>query len=111
MQLNPMTSLELSQTINRHHEFQKDPMLEKLVLLTVAFFSIGTEMRLIVDEDRNTENFRLSELWHAQSVFFGSYYINEKCPLVSHVVNSYFKHYVEETSDGDSPLKALDQNR
>ncbi len=51
MQLNPMTAQELTQSITRHHEFQKDPMLEKLVLLTVAFFSIGTEMRLIVDED------------------------------------------------------------
>ena len=76
-------------------------MLEKLVLLTVAFFSIGTEMRLIVDEDRTKDEFKQSELWHAQSVFFGSYYINEKCPLVSHVVNSYFKHYVEGNFDED----------
>lgn len=50
-------------------------MLEKLVLLAVAFFSIGTEMRLIVDEDKTKEPFKLSELWHAQSVFFGCYFI------------------------------------
>lgn len=76
-------------------------MLEKLVLLTVAFFSIGTEMRLIVDEDRQQPDFKMSELWHAQSVFFGSYYINEKCPLVSHVVNSYFKHYIDDSTDDE----------
>jgi hypothetical protein len=40
------------QNLNKHHEFQKDPMLEKLVLLVVAFFSIATEMRLIVKEDK-----------------------------------------------------------
>jgi hypothetical protein len=40
-------------------------MLEKLVLLTVAFFSIGTEMRLIVDEDKTKDEFKYSELWHA----------------------------------------------
>ena len=77
-------------------------MLEKLVLLTVAFFSIGTEMRLIVDEDRTKEEFRLSELWHAQSVFFGSYYLNEKCPLVQHVVTSYFKHYQDEGNEDEA---------
>ena len=43
----------MKQCIDKHHEFQKDPMLEKLVLLVVAFFSIGTELRLIVDEDPN----------------------------------------------------------
>ena len=50
-------------------------MLEKLVLLVVAFFSIGTEMRLIVDEDKQSDMFKQSELWHAQSVFFGSYFV------------------------------------
>eukprot|EP00347_Sterkiella_histriomuscorum_P018713 403344459 len=95
MQLNPMTSQELTQAINKHHEFQKDPMLEKLVLLVVAFFSIGTEMRLIVDEDKQNDMFKQSELWHAQSVFFGSYFVPIQCPLVTHVINSYFKHYIE----------------
>jgi hypothetical protein len=38
--------------MNKHHEFQKDPMLEKLVLLIVTFFSIATEMRLIAKEDK-----------------------------------------------------------
>ena len=40
-------------------------MLEKLVLLVVAFFSIGTEMRLIVNEDKTKPEFRKSEIWHA----------------------------------------------
>ena len=50
-------------------------MLEKLVLLVVAFFSIGTEMRLLVEEDKTKDLFKQSELWHAQSVFFGAYYL------------------------------------
>lgn len=40
-------------------------MLEKLVLLTVAFFSVGTELRLVVDEDKNKDEFKRSEIWHA----------------------------------------------
>lgn len=35
-----------------------------------------------------------SELWHAQSVFFGAYYLPQTCPLVTHVANSYNKHYI-----------------
>lgn len=37
---------------------------------------------------------RWSELWHAQSVFFGAYYLPGTCPLVTHVANSYNKHYI-----------------
>ena len=53
-----MNSQELTQNINKHHEFQKDPMLEKLVLLSVAFFSIATEMRLLVNEDKSRDMFK-----------------------------------------------------
>jgi hypothetical protein len=70
-------------------------MLEKLVLIVVAFFSIGTEMRLIVEEDKTRDEFLKSELWHAQSVFFGSYYLPKECPLVYHIIKSYQKHYIE----------------
>jgi len=70
-------------------------MLEKLVLLTVAFFSLGTEMRLLVEEDKRNHLFQKSELWHAQSVFFGAYYLSSDCPLVSHIASSYKKHYLD----------------
>ncbi len=69
-------------------------MLEKLVLLVVAFFSIATEMRLLIDEKPIEQLFKDSELWHAQSVFYGAYYLPKDCPLVSHVVQSYNKHYL-----------------
>lgn len=53
----------------------------------------------------------MSELWHAQSVFFGSYYINEKCPLVSHVVNSYFKHYIDDINDTNQNITSSQDTR
>lgn len=40
-------------------------MLEKLVLLVVAFFSIATEVRLKVNEDKQNPEFLASEIWHA----------------------------------------------
>lgn len=93
MQLNPMNPRELTQKISNLHEMQKDPMLEKLVLLIVGFFSIATEMRLMAGEAQQEQIFKESELWHTQSVFFGSYYLPQDCPLVIHVIQSYLKHY------------------
>ena len=99
MHLNPLTTQELmwnnggggsnnssaagSAALNKHQEFQKDPMLKKLVLLVVALFSIATEMRMLVQiinkkkqgeanslihaqlQQRQEDFLRWSELWHA----------------------------------------------
>lgn len=49
MHLNPLSTAELIWSASgKHQEFQKDPMLKKLVLLVVALFSIATEMRMMV---------------------------------------------------------------
>ena len=99
MHLNPITPSELMQNIGKHHEFQKDPMLKKLVLLSVSLFSIATEMRMMVQFDEKDKAMKddlqfVSEIWHCQSVFFGAYYLPANCPLVTHVANSYNKHYI-----------------
>jgi hypothetical protein len=46
MHLNPISTSEIMQNIGKHHEFQKDPMLKKIVLLVVSFFSVSTEIRM-----------------------------------------------------------------
>lgn len=108
------------QNIGKHHEFQKDPMLKKIVLLVVSFFSIATEIRMISQEDLkkheklfyndNESNKQLredieyqlkikeenAEVWHAQSLFFGALYLPNNCPLINHVNTSYTKHYFVE---------------
>lgn len=99
MHLQPLTTQELilNTTLSRHSSFQKDPMLKNIVHITVALFSIATEMRMMVQfgkSPRGDELMRWSELWHAQSVFFGSYYLPAQCPLVTHIANSYSKHYI-----------------
>jgi len=94
MQLNPMLATELqnpSSKINhkenlaRLHELMKDPMLEKLVLLIVSMISIATELRL--------QNINTGQPWHLHSVICAAYYLPKECPLVEHLIESYFKHY------------------
>jgi len=49
MHLNPLSTSELTENTGRHHEFQKDPMLRKLVYLVISFFSIATELRMLAN--------------------------------------------------------------
>ena len=70
MHLNPLTTSEFLSNIGKHHEFQKDPMMKKLVLLVVSFFSIATEMRMMVQNEDKDKKFKEefqknSEIWHS----------------------------------------------
>ena len=48
MHLSLMSSEELGAQLESTHELGKDSMLEKIVLVTVAYFCIATEMRFLV---------------------------------------------------------------
>lgn len=47
MHLSPMNSDELSAKLDKTHELNKDAMLEKIILLVVSFFCVGTELRFL----------------------------------------------------------------
>ena len=47
MQLTPMNSDELTAKLDRTHEINKDAMLEKIILLIVSYFCVGTELRFL----------------------------------------------------------------
>lgn len=59
----------INERLTRHASFQKDPMLKNIVHITVALFSIATEMRMMVQFGKckhgGEELMRWSELWHA----------------------------------------------
>ena len=80
------------------HELLKDPMLEKLVLLVVSMFSVATETRLEGFKDLRKSAAQIdkqSEPWHSHSLECASYYLPKDCPLVDHLIESYYKHYVD----------------
>ena len=47
MHLTPMNSDELTAKLDRTHEINKDAMLEKIILLIVSYFCVGTELRFL----------------------------------------------------------------
>jgi len=47
MHLQPLSSEELNLHIDNSHELSRDAILEKIILLTVSYFCVGTELRFI----------------------------------------------------------------
>ena len=86
------------------HELCKDSMLEKIVLVSVAYFCIATEMRFLMAKTTgqtvNTGKLSItkedSEAYHAQALQISSLFLPAECPLVSHVIKSYKRNYLKD---------------
>jgi len=47
MHLQPLSSEEMNLHIDNSHELSRDAILEKIILLTVSYFCVGTELRFL----------------------------------------------------------------
>jgi hypothetical protein len=77
-------------------ELSREGFLEKIALLSVAYFCVSTEMRFIlqsreqylsspVKKNRELE----SEYWHAKSLEIACSFLPSECPLLNHILLSY----------------------
>lgn len=67
------------------HELCKDAMLEKIVLISVSYFCIATEMRFILQKQAGKGSQivkRDSEMYHAKALHLSSIFLPKDCPLV-----------------------------
>ena len=95
---------ELNLHIDNSHELSRDAMLEKLVLLSVSYFCVGTELRFLYNQQNNqtskskdiesqlsSSNYTLndSEMWHGMALETSATFLPSECPLVSHVITSF----------------------
>jgi len=75
-ELTDSTEGRLEQTT---HELGKDSMLEKIVLVSVAYFCIATEMRFIMTKKLTAEGESFtkqdSEAFHAQALQISSLFL------------------------------------
>jgi hypothetical protein len=96
MHLSLMGAEELNAKLENTHELCKDSMLEKIVLVSVSYFCIGTEMRFLMQKQNSQIHKKDSEAFHAKALHISSLFLPHDCPLVTHIVNSYMKNYLKD---------------
>jgi hypothetical protein len=100
-----MSLEELNLHIDNSHELSRDAMLEKIILLSVSYFCVGTELRFLsstkeqkpskavygeIASDSDSKITKAdSEMWHAMALETSGTFLPSECPLVSHVIMSY----------------------
>lgn len=101
MHLQPLSTEEMNLHVDNSHELSRDAMLEKIILLTVSYFCVGTELRFLnnASEDKKVGEIEKklkkeqSEMWHAQALEASARFLPSECPLVAHVITNYQKHH------------------
>ena len=96
-----MSTEELNLHIDNSHELSRDAMLEKIILLTVSYFCVGTELRFLNNTSQDSRQIEIekqkkkiqSEMWHAQALEACSRFLPSECQLVGHVITNYQKHH------------------
>lgn len=110
MHLQPLSTEEMNLHVDNSHELSRDAMLEKIILLTVSYFCVGTELRFLNNSSNVSDEMKSgrktsttetnkkfkkeqSEMWHAQALEASTRLLPSECPLVAHVITNYQKHH------------------
>ena len=94
MYLSALNYEDLDLDSDPKYELLRDAILEKVVMLTVAYFCIATELRLL---SPNKNNKKINgEYYHYLAVEFSSLFLPVSCPIVKHYIFSYYKHYGQD---------------
>jgi hypothetical protein len=72
--------------------------MTKVIMLTVSYFCVATEIRFIVEGNNTIKNdsyllFNHRETWHYKSLDLSRLFLPGTCPIVKHYISSYNKHY------------------
>jgi hypothetical protein len=93
MHLAPLSLEDLAMSPQIAHELCRDALYEKVILLTIAYFSLATESRFLFTENNVEANLAESRYWHKAAVEIVCTFLPTECPLVGHIVSSYEKHH------------------
>lgn len=74
------------------HEVCRDALYEKIIMTSIAYFSIATECRFLCGEGGDEVYQRESKYWHRAAVELVCTFLPNECPLVAHIISSYEKH-------------------
>ena len=86
------------------YELLRDAIIEKILMFTVAYFSIANELRFI---NNNNDN---GSYYHSKAVEISCLFLPVTCPIVKHYVNTYFEYYDNNKNgiDWDKDCKKID---
>ncbi|CAK83039.1 unnamed protein product (macronuclear) [Paramecium tetraurelia] len=101
MHMTPLIHSEFAQQGEMLYEISKRMLLEKIIQLSISYFTIATELRFIELEkakqqgtkDFNTEEFKLSELYHLKAIEIACKHIACSSQYINHLITTYHKHY------------------
>eukprot|EP00826_Nyctotherus_ovalis_P042461 TRINITY_DN4369_c0_g3_i2.p1 TRINITY_DN4369_c0_g3~~TRINITY_DN4369_c0_g3_i2.p1 ORF type:complete len:301 (-),score=74.63 TRINITY_DN4369_c0_g3_i2:365-1267(-) len=74
------------------HEMCRDALYEKIIMTSIAYFSIATECRFLCGEGGDEVYQSESKYWHRAAVELVCTFLPNECPLVAHIISSYEKH-------------------
>ena len=89
--LSPLNSEDLDLDSDSRFELLKDTILEKVVMLTVSYFCISREMKILCKEKNNKKvngEYFLNQAVELSSLFFPS-----SCPIINYYISNYYKSY------------------
>ncbi|CAD8183154.1 unnamed protein product [Paramecium octaurelia] len=101
MHMAPLIQSEITQQGEMLYEISKRLLLEKIIYLSISYFTIATELRFIELEkakqqgikEINTEEFKLSELYHLKAIEIACKHIACSSQYINHLITTYHKHY------------------
>lgn len=103
MHMTPQTYEEFTQYGELIYEISKRVLLEKVIYMSISYFTIATELRFVEidkaklagrnDKDIDTNEFKMSELYHLKAIEIACKNITCSSPYINHLITSYHKHY------------------
>ena len=93
MFLFPVSYDDLDLDSDPKYELLRDAIIEKILMLTVSFFSISNEIRFLnsnITASSKTDN---GSYFHSKCVEIACLFLPITCPVIKHYVTSYGKYY------------------
>lgn len=98
MHMNPIQYRDFCVYSEMICELQKRLLLEKVIYMSIAFFTIATELRFLhfdrIERKREeTSPETVSEFYHLKAIEMACKHIVCGTPYINHLITSYHKHY------------------
>jgi hypothetical protein len=120
MQIQPVKMRDCLNMSRNEQQLSRESFLEKLQLLIVSYFCVGTEMRFIIQsrqgfmkESVRKEKELEQEYWHVKALEISTAFLPSECPLFNHILLSYQKYHdpslqpIREDEEQEDEIRVL----